>query len=166
MCAWDRRATRDAAPELTALAPVLLSVLPARSPESRQILEALSASRGLLHDTAAFAAELHLGSRYRVARLLRRESLPQLEELAAWVRVIRWLLAWQGHSSSLSHIALDDGLETSVCSRTVRRCTGVTWTEARSRGPEWAVTLLAERCATLAQRRGLAVRARSGARAG
>ena len=85
-----------------------------------------------------------------MARLLRREGLPQLEELAAWVRLLRWLILWQSGSGSLSRMALDAGLETSVCCRTIRRLTGATWTEARALGSEWALILLVERCQSLA----------------
>jgi hypothetical protein len=91
-----------------------------------------------------------MGSRYRVARMLRREGLPQVEELAAWVRLLRWLILWQSDAGSLSRMALDAGLETSVCCRTIRRLTGATWTEARERGSDWALILLVERCRSLA----------------
>lgn len=133
---------------------LLLAALPLKSPETTRVVEALAESGGLLYDTQRFATSLEMGSRYRVVRVLRRESLPQLEELAAWVRLIRWLVRWQAKSGSLSRMALDDGLETSVCCRTVRRLTGATWTQARARGPEWGVLLLAERCRMLARRGG------------
>jgi hypothetical protein len=138
---------------------LLLAALPLKSPETTRVVVALAALGGLLHDTQRFAAVHGMGSRYRVARVLRRESLPQLEELAAWVRLIRWLVRWQANSDSLSRMALDDGLETSVCCRTIRRLTGATWTQARARGPEWAILLLTERCRTLARRWGQLERA-------
>jgi hypothetical protein len=139
--------------EVDAVRRLLLATLPLASAESVRVIEALVQSGGLLHDTQRFAVDLQMGSRYRVARLLRRESLPQLEELAAWIRLVRWLVRWERGSGSLSRIALDDGLETSVCCRTVRRLTGTTWTEARNRGPEWAILLLVQRCGSLAPRR-------------
>jgi hypothetical protein len=138
--------------ELETVRRLLLAALPLTSPESLRLVEALTRSGGLLHDAQQFAVALEMGTRYRVARVLRRESLPQLEELAAWVRVMRWLVLWEGGCRSLSRIALDDGLETSVCCRTIRRLTGATWTEARARGPEWALLLLSERCKSLAER--------------
>jgi hypothetical protein len=131
---------------------LLLAALPLRSPDTARVVEALSASGGLLDDTQRFALSLEMGSRYRVARALRRESLPQVEELAAWVRLIGWLARWEANPGSLSRMALDDGLETSVCCRTVRRLTGATWTQARARGPEWALLLLSDRCRELARR--------------
>jgi hypothetical protein len=135
-----------------ALRRLLLAALPLASPESVRLVEALARSGGLLHDAQRFAIDIHMGSRYRVARVLRRECLPQLEELAAWVRVMRWLILGQFGAGSLSRMALDDGLETSVCCRTVRRLTGATWTEVRKRGPEWVILLLIERCRSLAAR--------------
>jgi hypothetical protein len=149
MCAHTQPAT--GAPECEALRRLLLAALPLSSSESVRLVEALARSGGLVHDAQRFATDIGMGSRYRVARVLRREGLPQLEELAAWVRVMRWLVLWQSRSGSLSRMALDDGLETSVCCRTIRRLTGVTWTEARERGPEWAVILLVERCRSLAR---------------
>jgi hypothetical protein len=138
--------------EVDAVRHLLLATLPLASSESVKVVEALARSGGLLRDAQRFAADLHLGSRYRVARILRRESLPQLEELGAWIRLVRWLILWEGGPCSLSRMALDDGLEASVCCRTVRRLTGATWTEARVRGHDWAILLLMERCRSLAQR--------------
>ncbi len=129
---------------------LLLAALPLRSAESGRVVEALARSGGLVHDAHRFAEAVGMGSRYRVARLLRREGLPQLEELAAWVRVLRWLSLWESGSGSLSRMALDAGLETSVCCRTIRRLTGATWTETRERGSDWALLLLVERCRSLA----------------
>src|SRR4051812_8676930 len=134
------------APETEALRRLLLAVLPLRSSQSVRLVEALARSGGLVHDAGRFAIAIEMGSRFRVARVLRREGLPQLEELAGWVRLLRWLIIWQSAAGSLSRMALDDGLEISGCCRAVRRLTGVTWTEARERGPEWAMILLAERC--------------------
>jgi hypothetical protein len=150
MCALTQSPAAGAEGE--ALRRLLLAALPLTSPESVRLVEALARSGGLVHDAQRFALDIHMGSRYRVARVLRRERLPQLEELGAWVRVLRWLIVWQSRSDSLSRMALDDGLETSVCCRTVRRLTGATWTEARERGPEWAMILLIERCRALSLR--------------
>jgi hypothetical protein len=132
---------------------LLAGTLPARSAESRLVLRALVDSGGRVGNACAFAAGLRMGSRFRVARLLRRETLPQLEELAAWVRVLGWILWSQEGPVALERIAMSEGLEASVCCRTVRRLTGATWTEARTRGPEWLVALLAARCSALAGRR-------------
>jgi hypothetical protein len=138
-------------PACDAVRRLLLAALPLRSVESVRLIEALARAGGLVHDAPHFAMDLGMRSRFRVARLLRREALPQLEELAAWVRLLRWLVLWQSGSGSLSRMALDAGLETSVCCRTIRRLTGATWTEARERGPEWALVLLLERCSSLAR---------------
>jgi hypothetical protein len=150
MCALTQAQAVGAEGE--ALRRLLLAALPLTSPESVRLVEALARSGGHLQDARRFAADLQMGSRYRVARVLRRECLPQLEELAAWVRVMRWLVLWEAGCGSLSRMALDDGLEMSVCCRTVRRLTGATWTQARARGPEWAILLLSQRCRSLAGR--------------
>jgi hypothetical protein len=148
MCADTQRITGD--PVCEAVRRLLLAALPLRSPDSVRLVEALASSGGRVHDAHRFAAAVGMRSRYRVARVLRREGLPQLEELASWVRLLRWLVLWRSGTGSLSRMALDDGLETSVCCRTIRRLTGATWTEARARGSEWAVILLLERCRSLA----------------
>ncbi|MGH7515056.1 MAG: hypothetical protein ACREOQ_19295 [Gemmatimonadales bacterium] len=132
---------------------LLAAALPARSAESRLVVRALVDSGGRVGNACAFAAALGMGSRFRVARLLRREALPQLEELAAWVRVLGWILWSQEAPVALERIAMSEGLEASVCCRTVRRLTGATWTEARARGPAWLLALLAARCGALAERR-------------
>jgi hypothetical protein len=149
MCADTRTVTGD--PACEAVRRLLLAALPLRSPESVRLVEALARAGGMVPDAHGFATDVGMRSRYRVARVLRREGLPQLEELAAWVRLLRWLTLWESGSGSLSRIALDAGLETSVCCRTIRRLTGATWTEARERGPEWALILLLERCRSLAR---------------
>jgi hypothetical protein len=152
MCALAERPAAGA--EVAVVRRLLLAALPLKSSQSIRLIEALVESGGLLRDAQGFAIGIEMGSRFRVARVLRRESLPQLEELAAWVRVLRWLVLGQLRGGSLSQIALDDRLETSVCCRTIRRVTGATWTEARERGPEWALVLLIERCRSLAEASG------------
>jgi len=148
MCAHTQPVTGDAACDT--VRRLLLAALPLRSPESARLVETLARSGGLIDDAQRFATDVGMRSRYQVARVLRREGLPQLEALAAWVRILRWLILWESGSASLSRMALDAGLETSVCCRTIRRLTGATWTEARERGPEWALLLLVERCRSLA----------------
>jgi hypothetical protein len=131
---------------------LLAAALPTGSPESRLVLRTLVDSGGRVGNASMFAAALRMGSRFRVARLLRREALPQLEELAAWVRVFGWILWTQDGPVALERIAITEGLEASVCCRTVRRLTGATWTETRTRGPDWLVAVLAARCEGLAER--------------
>ena len=82
-----------------------------------------------------------------------RRLTPDHEELAGWVRVLNWILWTQDAPVALERIAISGGLEPSVCCRTVRRLTGATWTEARSRGPEWVLASLAARCAGLSEQR-------------
>src|SRR5687768_15607278 len=124
MCAHTQPVRGE--PACDGVRQLLLAALPLRSPESLRLVEALARSGGLVADAHRFATEIGMGSRYRVARVLRREGLPQVEELAAWVRLLRWLILWQSDAGSLSRMALDAGLETSVCCRTIRRLTGST----------------------------------------
>lgn len=136
-----------------ALHLLLSAALPLRSAESRLIVRSLVESGGRVTAADAFARLVRMGSRYRVARVLRREALPQLEELAAWVRVLRWILLTRDGPVALERIAMTEGLEPSVCCRTVRRLTRATWTEAKARGPEWLLTALVARCDGLEERR-------------
>lgn len=152
MCAICDTVDHSTGREKQALALLLLATLPLRSVDSRRIVQALVTTAGRLRGAEELAASVGMANRFQVARTLRRESLPQIEELSAWVRLLAWSLRFEAHPTSLARIALDEGLDLSVCIRTIRRLTGTTWTDVRTLGPPWIAASLAARCAGLATR--------------
>ncbi len=113
---------------------LLLGAAPNRSPECLQVLQVLSAAfpNGTRADCCA--ALVGLGNRHRLARHLSRTGFPCYAELVDWVRLLGPLLAWENEHRSLVGIALEGGVESSVCYHTVRRLCATSWTSARRLG--------------------------------
>lgn len=130
--------------------PVLILLLSGTlywvSLRTRAVLDALVACDGEFGRARFFAVRLGFRDRHQLARVLAREGLPPLEELAAWIRVIRWVLSWEQDRTALSELALGGGADPAVCYRTVRRLTGANWRDVRARGLAWALDRLRDRC--------------------
>lgn len=125
----------------------LLSTLPAwRSPAGRLILETLARHRGHIGRAAFFARRVGLRSRHQLHRLLRREGLPPIEVLGAWIRILRWVIEAETEHLSLCAIATRSGLDPSACNRTVRCATGFPWKTVQRRGPAWVVLRIIDEC--------------------
>jgi len=110
------------------------------------VLDALAACGGSVESAQLFAVGLGFKNRHQLARLLEREGLPVLEELAAWARLLDWRLQWERNQTGLCRLAIVSGLEPAVCYRTVKRLTGLPWTTVRDRSIEWTMTQLRARC--------------------
>lgn len=106
-------------------------------------------------DVATWAG---LRDRYQLARVLRRDGLPPLEELAGWTRVLYWMLEAESSGASLRQLAQREQSDPAVAYRLVQRVTGVTWSQAQRAG--LSVTLL-----HLRERRAIRLVARTAARA-
>jgi len=74
-------------------------------------LDALAVSGGMFGTARLFSAGLGYRDRHGLARALRRDGLPPLEELAAWVRMIRWVLHWEQDHTALCEIVLAEGMD-------------------------------------------------------
>lgn len=96
------------------------------SPECRRVVDAL-AMPGVVADPGSLAKHLGLRTRHQLARGLTRDGLPPFENLRAWIRIVRWVLAWEDQGTSLFRSAVSEGLDPAVCYRTVKRLTGAAW---------------------------------------
>src|SRR2546430_552574 len=85
------------------LTTLLHTALPRLTPRARAVVSALGACNGEAPPAGELAAMVGMHSRYQLARLLRREGLPPLEELAAWARVLYWM-----HEAASRHGSLRD----------------------------------------------------------
>lgn len=135
------------------LAPQLHSAVPRLSAAGHEILALLADSAGRIASADSFADRLGLHSRHQLARALRREGLPQIEELCAWIKTLQWLLEWEHTHQSLFTLALEGALHPPTCYRLVKRVTGKTWRDTCADG--YAITLLSfvNRCLALRHRR-------------
>src|SRR5512144_1812366 len=89
----------------------LHAALPWVSPQARAILTWLAACNGSIGSAEHLARVVALRSRFQLARLLRRDGLPPVGELAAWTRVLYWLHHAEADGSPLARLALADGLD-------------------------------------------------------
>ncbi len=112
----------------------------------RGVVAELVVRRGYPGRANVFAVAVGLRDRYHLARLLHREGLPSLEELAAWIRLITWVAAWEERRMPLSAAALASLRDPSPMFRLVDRLTGRAWTEVRSLGSDWVLLRMLERC--------------------
>ena len=109
-------------------------------------MDALAVSGGMFGTARLFSAGLGYRDRHGLARALRRDGLPPLEELAAWVRMIRWVLHWEQDHTALCEIVLAEGMDPATQYRTFKRLTRQNWREVRGRGVAWILYQLRERC--------------------
>ncbi len=103
----------------------------------RSIVEAILLTEGPIGSARVVAGALGLGSRFRLARLLKREGLPSLHRIAGWVRVEAWVSAAEREGTSLFRLAYRSHRHPSACYRLVKEVTGLNWAEVRRRGSGW-----------------------------
>jgi hypothetical protein len=116
----------------------ILDARPALSPVVRAVVEAIHLSRGPIGSAEAVARRTGLGSRFRLARLLRREGLPPLHRIAGWATILSWVLDAETTGASLCRMAFHSDRHPAACYRLVSEITGVTWEAVRAHGYEWA----------------------------
>jgi hypothetical protein len=138
----------------SALEHHLHAVLPHLSRGARVIVDVIRLRQGKVGSTVLAAQLFGLPSRFALARLLRREGLPGLHELAAWISVLGWVVAAERSRVSLFVIASHSGRSPPVCYRTVRRLTGLTWAQLVARGSPWVLRLFIDRCQMLRRESG------------
>jgi hypothetical protein len=119
--------------------------LPPLSPAAGAILDALLLTGGSIGSAAAVAHRLGL-SRFALARMLARQGLPGLRELAGWISVLEWINQAERSRVPLFVFATRTRRSPAVCYRTVKRLTGLTWGQLKRRGALFAIALFAARC--------------------
>ncbi len=134
---------------LLPLASSLLGAFPHLSGAGRQVMQLLAETRGRIGRADSLAAGVGLRNRHQLARLLKREGLPQVEELAGWICVLSWVIEWETRGTPLFNLASAADLAPPTCYRLVKRLTGVTWTQARDRGFAWVLCGFLRQCRTL-----------------
>jgi hypothetical protein len=116
------------------------------SPQGHAVIRHLVISQGYPGPAHEIAIAVGLRNRFQLSRLLDREGLPSLENLAAWIRVMIWALEWETSKTSLSQTALGAIRDPAASYRTVERVTGFSWNRVRSLGSSWVLLALVERC--------------------
>lgn len=128
------------------LTTLLQTALPGISRGSRAVMHTLGCFNGELPPAAEVATLVGMRSRFQLARALRQDGLPPLEELSAWARVLYWLFQAEGTGASLHRLARRTQLDAATAYRLVRRVTRLRWTELRQIGLAAAVQRLRARC--------------------
>ena len=119
--------------------------LPPLSARGQAIVDALLLTGGPIGTAQRVAPRLGLRNRFELARLLKRDGLPPLHELAAWATILAWLETAERTQYSLCRLAFRCRKDPAVCYRTVKRITGLGWREVRLHGSEWLIGQFAAR---------------------
>jgi hypothetical protein len=125
---------------------LLLCSLTGLTPAGGVVVRAITLSGGAFVSSSALARGLGLKDRYALDRLLHNEGLPTYKQLSGWIRVLGWVLDWEKERVALSSSALRTGKNAGIYARTVRRVTGLSWTQVRVRGSTWVLLELVSRC--------------------
>jgi hypothetical protein len=116
------------------------------SPQGHAVIQCLVLSEGYPETAREVAHRVGLRNRFQLARLLEREGLPCLEDVAGWIRVLLWVQQWEKSGLALSHSALGATRDPSTCYRTVERVTGFRWSRVRTLGSDWVLLAFVESC--------------------
>src|SRR5437879_9633198 len=120
--------------------------LPPSAATSRAWVIALSCCNGHASSAGEIAAWVGLRDRHQLARGLRRDGLPPLEQLAGWARVLYWMLEAEAGDRSLLELARREQLDPAVAYRLVQRVTGLRWSQVRRAGLAALLARFRERC--------------------
>jgi hypothetical protein len=128
------------------LTSLVQGVLPNVSATSRAVLSTLACRNGYAPPAGEVAAWVGLRDRFQLARALRADGLPPLEQLAGWIRVLHWVLEAESTGAALLEITQRDGIDPATAYRLVRRVTGLRWSEVRRQGASMILLKLRDRC--------------------
>src|SRR2546430_10452153 len=109
------------------LTTLFQTVLPELSAGARAIINALTCYNGAYWSAGYVATMTGLRNRHQLARVLRREGLPPLTELAGWARTIYWMLQAEATGASLRQGATPANRPPGTAPRLVRPRTGPAW---------------------------------------
>jgi DNA-binding beta-propeller fold protein YncE len=127
------------------LTSLLQTAFPDLSSESRAVVNTLGCLNGNAPSARDMATWVGLRDRYQLARALRRDGLPPLEQLAGWTRVLYWMIEAETTGVSLRQLAQRERVDPAVAYRLVQRVTGVPWSQAQRAGLPVALVRLSER---------------------
>ena len=130
------------------------SIRPDLTLYSRAVLEAVLLAHGSVGSLESVAGHLGLHNRFELARLLRRDGLPPMRRIAAWVSVLSWVECAERNGTSLCSIALRSHRHPSACYRLVKEITGLRWGDVRARGSQWVERQLLQEFHARSQRGG------------
>ena len=124
----------------------LQAALPHLSTRAQRVVHVIQCGTSRTVTSRRVAALLGLPSRFALGRMLRREGLPGVRELASWLDVLAWVILAERSSTPLFVIATRSHRSPAVCYRMVKRLTGLTWVALRARGSQWVLRLFIDRC--------------------
>jgi hypothetical protein len=122
------------------------AAVPWLTPQAHAVLVNLALRNGHPGPANEFAVFAGFRNRFQLVRLLQREALPNLEELAGWVRIIAVVHRWEASGTSLFRAAYDSGHDPRSLHKTIQRLTKRPWSEVRGLGSAWVVLQLLQRC--------------------
>ncbi len=125
------------------ISSILHESLPRLSLCGRAIIDAALLNGGSIGTAQDVAHHLGLRNRFALARLMTREGLPPLKDLAAWASVLTWVDRTERTGCSLCEQAFRVRKDPGFCYRTVNRITGRRWQE---HGLTWTLKLFLTHC--------------------
>jgi hypothetical protein len=125
---------------------LLRCVLPPLSPVALQVIMLIANQSDRVGSEDLFARRAGLLNRHTLARAFKREGLPTTGRLAAWIRVLSWVLEWEEEGVSISALALRRCQEPAAYYRTIKRVTGHTWRELQPLGSPWVLLQIEHEC--------------------
>lgn len=120
--------------------------LPHLSAWGHTALTALAGCSGRVASADALAIVLGLPNRYKLGRALKREGLPQLEELSGWIRTLTLLAEGERTHQPLYRLAIASAVNPPTCYRLIKRVTGRTWCQVRTDGFDVLLVRFVGRC--------------------
>lgn len=120
------------------LSLLITAALPNVSRSCRAALDVIAEARGRCR-AEVVASKAHLRDRHQLYRLLSNEGLPGFEEIRSWVSILWWVLEAEHHNESLFRVAHRNHVHPAICYRTVKRTSGLHWSQVKERGPTWVL---------------------------
>lgn len=120
--------------------------IPSLSSDCHEIMMSLVASRGVFRSADGFARRTGVRNRHQLAYHLRRNGLPPLERLGAWIRIMCWVVEYETSAATICDSSLKEGRDPAYGYRLVTRLTGQSWTRVRQLGLVWVMQRFFEAC--------------------